>query len=453
MIDLINEYFNLNKNKNILLKLENPNKEQLEELFKIDCQIKIIFDQLIKLKNLLENEKSSEIENEKKSENENSSEIEKINLYYISGHSEPRFNTEEINRYRYQVPEKICIYTLVETGYALDQKMFQLFNLGLDDNTSNELKKISFDKRNNLDINAELNLLEKKIYINGLYKLIKINEVNNFISEKFAFSYIIINGFTVNGIGYRNINSAIIFYLYYNNIMLDYTSYFKVMNMPVKNIITFILEKLKIDKDKKYTLEELIKLFDKDFRVYDEDSFRNSIMLSDLILKFINNVKTELLDESITYFNLFKKIYNLSLRRYFENQTIYNYNISIKLNGIRGLLAAPYPVEKEHSDLELNLYDNLSWNFRSIELSTIINSFITKPIKIKEYNVFILGICNVIDGIKVIHPNNDDYITHTVPEETVDLKLARENSLKNYFSKYLKYKNKYIKYKNKQLTN
>jgi len=462
MIDLINEYFNLNKNKNILLKLENPNKEQLEELFKIDYQIKIIFDQLIKLKNLLENEKSSEIENKQNPEikNEKSSEIEKINLYYISGHSEPRFDTEKINKYRYQVPEKICIYTLVETGYSLEQKMFQLFNLGLNDNTSNELKKISFDKRNNLDINVELNLLEKNIYINGLYKSFKIDKVNDFISKKYPIWYIMGNGITVNGMSYNNINSAIIFYLLYNNIMLDYDSYFNVMNMPVKNIITFILEKLEIDKDKKYTLEELITLFYKDFKVQNESSFRKSTMLSDLILKFINNVKTELLDESITYFNLLKKIYNLSLRRYFENQTIYDYRISINLNGIRGLLAAPYPVEKEHSELELNLYDDFRWNnnIKSLALSTIIDSFINNPIKIKEkilkeYNVFILGICNVINGIKVIHHNDDDYIINTVPEETEDLKLARENSLRNYFSKYLKYKNKYIKYKNKQLTN
>jgi len=333
--------------------------------------------------------------------------------------------------------------------------MFQLFNLGLNDNTSNELKKISFDKRNNLAINVELNLLEKNIYINGLYKSFKIDKVNDFISKKYPIWYIMVNGITVNGISYNNINSAIIFYLLYNNIMLDYDSYFNVMNMPVKNIITFILEKLEIDKDKKYTLEELITLFNKDFKVQNEFSFRKSTMLSDLILKFINNVKTELLDESITYFNLLKKIYNLSLRRYFENQTIYDYGISINLNGIRGLLAAPYPVEKEHSELELNLYNDFKWeyNIENLKLSTIINSFITKPIKIKEYNVFILGICNVINGIKVIHHNDDDYITNTVPEETEDLKLARENSLKNYFSKYLKYKNKYIKYKNKQLTN
>jgi hypothetical protein len=352
-------------------------------------------------------------------ENKQSVEIEKTNLYYISGHSDSRFQS----RSRYKVPEKICIYTLVETGFGLDQKMFQLFNFGLNVDSSNKLKKISFDERNNKDINEELNLLEKKIYTNGLYELLNIKEVNSFFTKNYGVSYTMNNASTSGGIPYRSINSAIIYYLYHNKPDLiedffNYDNYFKVMNMPVIDIIKFILGKLKINRDRneKYSLEEIYKIFSNDFRVFNEDTFRRSTILSDLILKYINKEETEYLVEGFTYFNLFKKIYNLSLRRYFENQTIYDYKISINLNGIRGLLAAPYPVEKEHSDLELNLYNNFSWSFRSIELSTIINSFITKPIKIKEYNVFILGICNVINGIKVIHHNDDDYITHTVPE-------------------------------------
>ena len=391
-------------------------------------------------------------------ENKQSVEIEKTNLYYISGHSDSRFQS----RSRYKVPEKICIYTLVETGFGLDQKMFQLFNFGLNVDSSNKLKKISFDKRNNLDINEELNLLEKKIYTNGLYELLNIKEVNSFFTKNYGVSYTMYNASTSGGIPYSSINSAIIYYLYHNKPDLiedffNYDNYFKVMNMPVIDIIKFILGKLKINRDRneKYSLEEIYKIFSNDFRVYNEDTFRRSTILSDLILKYINKEETEYLVEGFTYFNLFKKIYNLSLRRYFVNQEIYNYSISINLdyNVIRGLLAAPYPVNKEYSNLELNLYDNFSWNFRSIELSTIIDSFITKNSHIqeksfKEYNVFILGICNVIDGIKVIQLDDDNYISNTIPEGSKELKLAREDSFNNYFTKYIKYKKKYLDLKN-----
>jgi len=385
-------------------------------------------------------------------------ENEKTNLYYISGHSASRFQSGS----RYKVPEKICIYTLVETGFGLEQKMFQLFNLGLngDSFSSNKLKKISFDERNNKDINVELNLLEKKIYTNGLYKLINIKEVNSCFTKNEGVTYTIDNYSTSDGIPYRSINSAIIYYLYHTKPDLIeedffYDNYLKVMNMPVIDIIKFILEKLKINRDRKekYSLEEIYKIFYKGFKsnVHDEYTFRNSTILSDLILKFINKEETEYLDERFTYFNLFKKIYNLSLRRYFVNQEIYNYSISIDLpnNVIRGLLAAPYPVNKEHSGLELDLYKHFSWNFRSIGLSTIINSFIKENSQIQEeYNVFILGICNVIDGIKVIQHDDDNYIYNTIPEESKELKLARENSFNNYFSKYIKYKKKYLDLKN-----
>jgi hypothetical protein len=373
-------------------------------------------------------------------ENKQSVEIEKTNLYYISGHSDPRFQS----RSRYKVPKKICIYTLVETGFGLDQKMFQLFNFGLNVDSSNKLKKISFDERNNKYINEELNLLEKKIYTNGLYELLNIKEVNSCFTENNGVSYTMNNYSTSYGIPYRSINSAIIYYLYHNKPDLieedffNYDNYFKVMNMPVIDIIKFILGKLKINRDRneKYSLEELVKFF-KDFnsKVYNEYTFRDSTILSDLILKFINKEETEYLDERFTYFNLFKKIYNLSLRRYFVNQEIYNYSISIKLdyNVIRGLLAAPYPVYKEHSGLELDLYKHISWNLRSIELSTIINSFIKENSQIQEeYNVFILGICNVIDGIEVIQRDDDNYKPNTIPEESEELNLARKDSFNNF---------------------
>jgi hypothetical protein len=243
-------------------------------------------------------------------ENKQSVEIEKTNLYYISGHSDPRFQS----RSRYKVPEKICIYTLVETGFGLDQKMFQLFNFGLNVDSSNKLKKISFDERNNKDINEELNLLEKKIYTNGLYELLNIKEVNSCFTENKGVSYTMNNYSTSYGIPYRSINSAIIYYLYHNKPDLieedffNYDNYFKVMNMPVIYIIKFILGKLKINRDRneKYSLEELVKFFqDFNFKVYNEYTFRDSTILSDLILKFINKEETEYLDERFTYFNLF----------------------------------------------------------------------------------------------------------------------------------------------------
>ena len=381
-------------------------------------------------------------------------ENEKTNLYYISGHSDSRFQRGS----RYKVPEKICIYTLVETGFGLEQKMFQLFNLGLNVDSSNKLKKISFDERNNKDINEELNLLEKEIYTNGLYKLINIEEVNSCFTKNYGVSYTINHASTNYGIPYKSINSAIIYYLYHNKPDLIeedffYDNYLKVMNMPVIDIIEFILEKLKINRDRKekYSLEELVEFFkDFKFNVHNEYTFRDSTILSDLILKFINKEETEYLDKRFTYFNLFKKIYNLSLRRYFVNQEIYNYSIRINLdyNVIRGLLAAPYPVKKEHSGLELNLYNPPLWEHRPIELSTIINSFIKENSQIQEeYNVFILGICNVIDGIKVIQHDDDNYIYNTIPEESEELKLARKDSF-NYFNKYLKYKKKYLDLKN-----
>ena len=365
-------------------------------------------------------------------------------LYFLLGHS-IRHNELRLGMtFRYIVPKNICFYTLTDTTYEIPDHIVTLFNFGLNELNILKLKALSFYNKTNYELSEEFNLLEKNIFIFGLFRKSNNKDTINY-NNNFSTNFLS-NLYNSKFVLYRNIILPVLFYLKYNNLLLNFENYKNTMNIPLIDIIKFFCSILNIDNSKPFTLQQFK---DSNFSFILEGMEKKDSLIINTILyqpfsKFLeHDYDNELLLNNFTYYDLFKKLYHIFLRRYTENQSIYNYNININCNEKHkekcGLYVAPY---KENSN---SIYNNI-WNkYSSTDLSTIIikleNNLINK-------NIFILGICNTVQFIPIKkYPQETNIIYNS--SETNDRNLVRKNSFDKYYNKYLKYKNKYYFLKKK----
>lgn len=244
--------------------------------------------------------------------------------YYISGHSGR--DTYQINgmfiEQRINVPKNMCIFTLVRIDSTLSENVFFMFNEGLlNDNLSNELTKLSFEEKTNNEIETELKILEKNIYVNGLFNI--YNQEKDF---KKILPY------------FNGIFSDIIKNNKNENITVDNILNF--MNMPVINIVKNICHNLLDIKKNFYVYNE--KEISKEISNYVGSNINS---LEKPINYYLSKTKSKLLNENYTYYDFFKDFTDIELRRYTDNNKIYNYPVYVEDdNDMYGVFKAPVKI-------------------------------------------------------------------------------------------------------------
>ena len=382
-----------------------------------------------------------------------------IGTYYISGHSERHISRAEFDSNtpddRISIDKNCCFYTLARTTSPLNNDALILFNIGLQ-NPKNKarLQEISFDSKKTSELKDMLKQLEKEIYTDALF-------------------YVYVNKFPHP---YREILDDILKYIHHNKkedrhvTRQDFLNY---MDMPIIDIIKFILILCNINEE---TYDRTDGLMFADLSKYLGDDVNGMnigfrTLLVEPLNRYLNQTEDRLLfSTKYTYFDLFRTLKELELKRYsgLSQDTITNYNISVRESTnsslIMGVLDAPYPLEWYSEERGLTqsigsftnrhnkLVNTVLSAFGESKISKIYEDFI-ETINKHEKNIFIITMCNVMSvGGEPLRPDlmrgttfNFEYNKFKL--KTPEIRRARSNSLTHIKMKYLKYKNKYLELK------
>ncbi len=411
-----------------------------------------------------------------------------VGMFFISGHSGRnirKYFTKDglITREppRMSIFTNTCYYTIVKTGTNLANIHADLFNFGITGGTKSigernreELKSLAFNPNNTSTLLKEIENLERNIYANAFYEILR-----NDPDKRFKNYFI-------------EIFNDIIFYLtYINNKKREivFEDILEFMNKPVCDIVEYIIKdvcKVNLLLNQEDNVTSLKPYLTK-LESYKKESNNNTIPFDPRIMRpkigsytmliaplyaYLDNKQEDYIkvfSKEYTYFNLFKTLNELHLRRYAGEDTIINYDIAAydeDEKRIFGMFNAPYELSWNNDAprpqgmsvtdyiLRHNLLVNNIWkDNRDMNLETINRNFNESDLK-HDKNIFILNACN---GIYInSEPIRKEYLIdgkvlllskNMFPDRPPELIRARRDSVSHMKEKYLKYKSKYLKLK------